>query len=1093
MSDPGGPGEAGGGSVAPAEAASTAPQARLLVPTLLFSCYLMAAAAGGALLLVGSRVLGLTAGFTAATDCAEVLALAAGAILGGTIAGRRVVRSEAPGAVLALLQAALGVSGILSVFLFRMARDGYLLLAPRVLGSDLAIFGLRTGLALALFFLPGALFCGMAPFLARLIVARRQGFGIACGFTFGLTLAGLGLGTAAGGRLFLPDLGIHGSLLVGVALAGIAASGTILMRQRGLEGPGVLGANLSGGELPSGEAPAGEEILIDEEVVRGATLASANMLVGFSTWTTLIAWSRTLTFLAGGTLEAEATIAAVFLISLATGAFIVGGLAERADRLPALLAMLLAGAALVGHASMYLVPSAATLFLRLTPLLDRPGLSFLPAALTAAVVMLPTCLLLGCALPLLPLAARARGRPMAGTIAFLALGVLFANLVSGLVVVPAFGLRRTVALAGAVGLLTAILFLGAVQFRKPPLRHTLTLVLLGLMIVLGGFPASWDPRLIAAGLYRYGARDLARFGSAAQYLAARSGVEVLFYREGRDATAIVERSLQPSGAGAPPVEHLVLTVDGKVEATTGDDIGAQVLQAHIPMLVHGPAERVLLIDFLSGVTAGSILRHPVRSLTILEREPALFEAAPVFADYNNRPLEDSRAGRIVDAARARLGIDPATYDVIIVASMDPWLAGSAGLATNEGFRLLRSRLRAGGLVAQRVQLSSTTGPAIEAMLRAFARAFDSILVFQTSPEDLLVLGSSEPLALDVARFKSVLGSSQSVARDLARIQPLGVNGLLMEFRLGGEALRGMLGRGPANDDDHAPVEVASFRRLRVHDNSAFLARLDGAWTGISPFLKNQGATSKDKAEFLYNLAKTYLGAAADPGKAREIAEELSGAGLLAKARWVRGECLIQAKDIDGALGEWQAVLDLEPDNLDALFSLGTYYLDSNDYRRAETFLRRAARLHPDTPVLLYTYGRDLYMLDRYSEAIAELKKVGALKGGKDLYPVIDYIIGASELQMGQDKDAAASLETYLKWAYTQSILTRLEVDAHLKLAQAYERQGKRFQAQQQRQKGDELLKRIQAAGLRPGGGPPPAGSPAAPSAAPPFPPPKTSP
>jgi len=42
------------------------------------------------------------------------------------------------------------------------------------------------------------------------------------------------------------------------------------------------------------------------------------------------------------------------------------------------------------------------------------------------------------------------------------------------------------------------------------------------------------------------------------------------------------------------------------------------------------------------------------------------------------------------------------------------------------------------------------------------------------------------------------------------------------------------------------------------------------------------------------------------------------------------------------------------------------------------------------------------------------------------------------------------------------VLTRLDVDAHLKLAQAYERLGKRFLAHQEREKGDKLLKKIQA-------------------------------
>ncbi|HKN47362.1 MAG TPA: tetratricopeptide repeat protein, partial [Candidatus Polarisedimenticolia bacterium] len=448
----------------------------------------------------------------------------------------------------------------------------------------------------------------------------------------------------------------------------------------------------------------------------------------------------------------------------------------------------------------------------------------------------------------------------------------------------------------------------------------------------------------------------------------------------------------------------------------------------------------------------------------LEREPALFEAVPVFADYNHRPLEDSRVTRIVDAARGRLLIDPTLYDVIVVAGMDPWLPQSAALTTVEGLRLLKARLRPGGLLAQRVQLSSTTGPALETILRTFARTFESILLFQTSPEDLLVLGSSEPLALDVGWFKNVFGSSPSVAQDVARVLPLNINGVLLEFRLGGDALRGLLDGGPLNDDGHAPVEVASYRQLRVHDNSVLLTRIDNAWTGLGPFLRNAGGTKKEKAEFLYNVAKSYLGAAADPGRARGIAQELAGIGRAAMARWVTGECLIQEKDIDGALGEWQAVLDLEPHNLDALFSLGTFYLDSNDYRRAETYLSHAARLYPDTPVVRYTRGRNLYLLGRYKEAIPELQKARDLPGGKDQYPVIDYILGASELQVGQVKDASAALEAYLKWATTQPVLTRLDVDAHLKLAQAYERLGKRFLAHQEREKGDKLLKKIQASG-----------------------------
>ena len=771
--------------VNPVVGAGPAAGGGLLVPALLFGFYLMAAASGGALLAAGTRIYELTAGWTASSGLALVVTIALGAILGSSTAGRRAGRTAAPGATLALLQASFGLAVLLSVLLFRGARAGYLELWPSIGGSDAGAWGLRFVLALALLFLPATLFFGMQPMLARLIVAGRQGYGIACGFAFGLSLAGLALGTVAGGGLFLPNLGIHGSLLMGVALSGLAAAGTTLVRQRGLEGPGALGANLSGGEPAPGVAPQDEEALIDDEIIAGGTLAAANILVGFAAWGYLIAWSRTLTFIVGGTTQSKATIAGIYLLGLALGAFLISGIVERIGRLLISLTILLMASSMVAHVSMYLAAPAAMLYLRLSPFLDRPGLSELPTALTAASLMLPACLLLGGALPLLPLVAREKGRPMAGTISFLAIGVILADLTIGMFVVPAFGLRRTVSLAGAVGLLSAILFVGAVPFRRPALRTTCAVGLLGLMVVLGGFPASWDPRVISAGLYRYGARALERFRTPEQYMAARRTVEVLFYREGRNASVMVERTMQSPAPGAPPSETIALTVDGKVDATTGEDLRAQILQAHIPILIHGPARSVLLIRFLTGVSAGSILRHPVTAVSILEPEPVLFEAAAAFTDYNRRPLEDSRVARLVDDPRARLLVEGTAYDVIIVGAMDPWLPQSAALLTDEGYRLLGSRLRPGGLVAQRISVSSTSEEALKAVLRTFMRAFGSVLAFQTSPEDLLLLGSSEPLGIDAGWIRNVLGSSASVAQDLGRALPLGVNGVLLQFRGGG--------------------------------------------------------------------------------------------------------------------------------------------------------------------------------------------------------------------------------------------------------------------------------------------------------------------
>ena len=75
---------------------------------------------------------------------------------------------------------------------------------------------------------------------------------------------------------------------------------------------------------------------------------------------------------------------------------------------------------------------------------------------------------------------------------------------------------------------------------------------------------------------------------------------------------------------------------------------------------------------------------------------------------------------------------------------------------------------------------------------------------------------------------------------------------------------------------------------------------------------------------------------------------------------------------------------------------------------------------------------------------------------------MDYLVGVAAHRLGREDEAATSLQDYLKWAYGQNALTRLEVDAHLKLAEVYDRQGKRFDAHKERQKGEDLRRKIQS-------------------------------
>jgi spermidine synthase len=959
------------------------------------------------------------------------LASACGLVLAGMSLGRGRVR-------VLPIQAVLAAMLVLSPAVFALLAPAVVRVLWGVLGgSAVAVAGLRL-VALALLFLPPALAAGA---LLRLLSSRldpalaggegEAGEHAGRGVATGLATAAVAVGLAAGGAFLLPRLGTIGAMAVTLGITGLAA-GLSVLRRRG-SFPGAVGGRQA-----------------------GARFDAATILAGTAIGAAAVAWQRTASLLAGPTGLTGLTVLVLLLLGVAVGCFVLPALRERSDE--RLGVALQAAAGLAIAASMFYVPWLAEACARLGDALPGPLLPGLRAVLAASFLALPAALLLGASFS-------AAGGPSAPRAGSFALGAALGAVLGAAAGVPVFGLRRCLGLAGAVGLLAAIARLHDVPFAKPALRGSVSLAGLVVMVLVGGFPAAWDPRVVAGGLYRYSAvHDGSRQRSAAEWLETRSrGVPPPFYREGENATVMVEESVQQA-AGTPSAETETMTVDGRAVANSGVDVRSQVLSGEIPLLLHGPADNALLIDFTLGVTAGSMLRHPIRSLTVIEREPAVAEPAGIFGALANNPAGDSRLRMIYDDARARLEADATRYDAIVIAATDPWLAHTAELITRQGYGRLKSRLKEGGVVAQRLSLGAASEPVLRSWMRTFLAAFPSTLVFQLTPDDLLLVGSETPLALKPTWVQNVTGSNAAVAEDLQRVTLLGADEIVLTLRLGADGLRKLLGDAPIDDDDHQALRVAASRDLTVQRNGALLASLDDAWSGFGGLLDEVGPTPQAKAAYLYRTAKTYLGLASDPVRALDLAKDLEALGAANEAHWVRGEALLQQKDPDGALAEWQEVLKADPDNLDALFSLGMYEFDTHDYFDAERYLQRAAKSHGDTAVVRYNHGRALYQIGKYPEAISELQEARILARGSESYPLVDYLVGLSQARLKRDKEAETSLRDYLKWAYKQTTLTRVEVDAHLKLADVLDRKGLRLEAFKERQKADRLKERLAASG-----------------------------
>ena len=114
---------------------------------------------------------------------------------------------------------------------------------------------------------------------------------------------------------------------------------------------------------------------------------------------------------------------------------------------------------------------------------------------------------------------------------------------------------------------------------------------------------------------------------------------------------------------------------------------------------------------------------------------------------------------------------PAKFDAIISEPSNPWMSGIANLFTQEHFLLLKDRLLAGGVVSQSVlQLYSMRPEDFRMVVRTFHSVFPEAHIFQTSPGDILLLGSQSEPSFDAERISRLFHEHAPLMTRLDEIQ-----------------------------------------------------------------------------------------------------------------------------------------------------------------------------------------------------------------------------------------------------------------------------------------------------------------------------------
>lgn len=735
-----------------------------------------------------TRMLTLVFGGTALAVVSVLCAYMAGLALGSVVAGRLSARIHRPVRLYGALELLIGVWALLLPF-----ASGTLPLLHRWLALELSPFALalvRFCFALALLLPPTALMGATLPILSQYFTRSRAHVGRDVGLLYTANTFGAVLGCFLSGFILLPTLGLRTSLVL-IACINLSI--------------GILMLCLPFPPAPVPQLPPTPKTTHERLALRSTFLLGVFGLTGMLAMLCQVSWSRALAMLIGSSVYAFTLILSTFLLGLALGSWLGSWLADRFRQaffaLGAIL--LLIGVSLwLGLLFLDRIPLLFYALARETAL--TPTTLFAIKLLLCALLILPPTSLMGMLFPLLIrnafIAQDSIARLVGLTYATNTLGAIGGSFCAGFVFIPLLGLQGALTfcvIAYALCAFGCLLLSHTAPWRKGSVAFC---ALCCALCVLPLTP-SWNRSRLSLGLFRIA--HLKRI-KATHFT---HPPPIKYYKEGLHTTVTVEQY------GV----HLALKVNGKTDASTASDMPTQILVGVLPMLLRPKARKVAMIGWGSGVSAGAVLRFPIKRLDAIELEPAVVTASRLFARWNHKPWQDPRLHMHHDDGRNFLATSPRRFDVLISEPSNPWLSGVSALFTVEFFRLAHARLAKDGLLCQWIQLYELSPQSIRSLLRSVSQVFPHVALFGVSHQshDTVLLASRRPLRISPPTLQASFRQPR-VAQELLRAGIRAPIDLLPRLIADDQAIRSLAKGVPSNTDDNALIEVRAPIELLTH-------------------------------------------------------------------------------------------------------------------------------------------------------------------------------------------------------------------------------------------------------------------------------------
>ena len=935
--------------------------------TLAITCFFLSGFAGLVYEVAWIRRASLVFGSTTWALSTVLAVFFGGLALGSWLFGRWGQKIQLPIRVYALLELALAALALLSLRAFALV-DGLYGAAYRgavtvaVDGDGLQwltaggqLTAMRVLLVALVLLPPTFVMGGTLPLFCRQFVAEPGRIMRNLGFLYGINTLGAVLGTMAAGFLLIPQIGVTGAVAV-------AAGANVLLA--------VTALALRFDPLPAVSVePVVEQPAVATTSARGTR--SVMPILFFTTGLVIVGaevfWSRFLSLVIRDSVTTYTITLSVVLSGIVLGSMLVSWLEKSGCLERASLSFLF---------GIFQLSAAVSVLV----------LMFLPAGfwlgLGAGVVpffllMLPATMLSGASFPLAnrlvlndpPQASASVGRMTALN----TIGGIAGSLLVGFVILPHWGLATSVKFITGMGVVTgvvALLLLEGGEGRGR--RWRLGLSVAGVLLWLGA------PWLVGDDL-------------PAGFL-GRNG-RLLDYAEGHSATL---STVAVEGVVRLEIDNLWQGIDAK---------GHQIMAAHLPALLHGAPEDVLVIGVGVGQTAGRFLDHGILSLDCVDIEPAIFP----FIDRNfpEARLRDKRVNLVPDDGRTFTAHTDRLYDIISVEVGQLFRPGVDVFYTSEFYQDARKRLRSKGLIAQFVPLGFLPEASFRSVVATFLEVFPEATLWYNTQELLLIGGVDEAPRLDLNRMRALEGALEGdtpdpalvrLAQDLswshwggARHHLIHPGALWGSFLADSRGLRAMAG--------DADIYVDDVPRLAYETSGA----------------KVQDHHEEPMARFLGNHLAPLNHGVVDPAepRAQKLAAEtrqlnmrdIVASGLVAEVTASQGQVPLPQN-----LQVLQQALKLNPESYLANANAGKLLLMAGQAPQAESFLVKAVRQRPQSVPALRDLGMVYIVTDRPAQALTFLQT--AVRLDPEEFGVRNYL-GSALAMSGNPAGAIVHFEKAL--------------------------------------------------------------------------------